>query len=75
MLRLGTYKHYKGKYYQVIGVALHSETQEQLVVYYCLYPNPKGQLWVRPLNKFQENVIVDGRAIPRFEYVEDVSEL
>jgi len=68
-MKTGTYKHYKGKYYEVIGVARHSETLEDLVVYYCLYPNPKGQLKVRPLKMFQEKVLVDGKKVSRFEYV------
>lgn len=68
-MKLGTYKHYKGKYYEVIGVATHTETLEDLVVYYCLYPNPKGQLKVRPLKMFQEKVIMDGKKVPRFEFV------
>ncbi len=67
--KLGTYKHYKGKYYEVIGVAKHSETLEELVTYYCLYPNSKGQLWVRPLKMFQEKVKADGKLIPRFQLV------
>ena len=68
-LKPGTYKHYKGKYYEVIGVAKHSETLEEYVTYYCLYPNRNGQLWVRPISIFLENVIVDGKSIKRFERV------
>ncbi len=68
-MKLGTYKHYKGKYYQVIGVAKHSETLEDLVTYYCLYRNETSQLWVRPLAMFQETVIVSGKEMPRFEYI------
>jgi hypothetical protein len=63
--QLGLYRHYKGGYYQVIGVARHSETDEQLVVYRCLYDN--YSLWVRPLAMFLETVLVDGRTVPRFE--------
>lgn len=64
----GRYRHYKGGGYQVIGVARHSETREQLVVYRCLYDN--DSLWVRPLSMFKESVLVEGRAVPRFELVE-----
>jgi hypothetical protein len=69
-MKLGTYKHYKGKYYQVIGIAKHSETLEDLATYYCLYHNETSQLWVRPLAMFQETVTTDGKEVPRFEYVE-----
>lgn len=48
----GTYLHYKQKKYRVLGVVRHSETLEQLVLYECLYENPGGQLWVRPLDMF-----------------------
>lgn len=60
----GLYRHYKGNDYQVLGVARHSETEEEVVVYRALY----GQhgLWVRPLAMFTENVEVEGRAVPRF---------
>lgn len=68
-MKLGTYKHYKGKYYQVIGIAKHSETLEDLVAYYCLYPNSTSQLWVRPLKMFQEQVEINGEKVPRFEFV------
>ncbi|GGX92407.1 DUF1653 domain-containing protein [Vogesella alkaliphila] len=60
----GTYRHYKDKLYQVIGVATHSESGEQLVVYRPLYG--AGGLWVRPLVMFCETVTVDGRSVPRF---------
>jgi len=66
MLKLGKYKHYKGKEYEVIGVARHSETLEELVVYRALYGN--HDLWVRPLKMFIEEVEVDGKKVPRFEY-------
>ena len=64
-LQPGLYRHYKGGTYQVIGAARHSETDEQLVVYRCVYDN--YSLWVRPLAMFLETVLVDGRTVPRFE--------
>lgn len=66
-VKLGKYRHYKGKEYEVIGVAKHSETLEDLVVYRALYD--KQQLWVRPLKMFKETVIVKGVQKPRFEFV------
>jgi len=67
MIKLGKYKHYKGKEYEVIGVAKHSETLEEMVVYRALYDEHK--LWVRPLKMFLEDVEVDGRKVPRFEFI------
>ena len=64
----GRYRHYKGNDYQVLGVAQHSETGEQLVVYRPLYG--EGALWVRPLAMFTEPVSVDGRQQPRFALLE-----
>jgi len=49
-LRLGKYEHFKGKQYEVIGIARHSETLEELVVYRALYG--EGDLWARPLRCF-----------------------
>ena len=66
-LRPGRYRHYKGNDYQVLGVARHSETGEQLVVYRCLYGD--FSLWVRPLAMFMETVAIAGRQVPRFAWV------
>lgn len=63
MLKPGLYRHYKGKHYEVIGVAKHSETLETLVVYRPLY-GEQG-LWVRPLEMFIE-ILPNG--VKRFEY-------
>ncbi len=68
-LKPGRYRHYKGKDYQVIGVATHSESGEALVVYRTLYD--RFDLWVRPLSMFTESITIDGRAQPRFVYVAD----
>lgn len=66
MIPTGLYEHYKGKKYLVLGVAKHSETLEELVVYVTLYENAEGPIWVRPLTMFIENVEVDGKSVPRF---------
>jgi hypothetical protein len=63
-IKLGRYRHYKGKDYEVVGVARHSETLELLVVYRPLY-NDSG-LWVRPHAMFFEHVNVNGQVQPRF---------
>lgn len=60
----GRYRHYKGRDYDVIGVARHSETLEPVVVYQPLYG--EGALWVRPHAMFVETVDVDGVEVPRF---------
>ena len=62
----GLYEHYKGKRYRVIGVAKHSETLEELVVYEALYENELSKLWVRPRAMFEDEVEVNGRRVPRF---------
>jgi hypothetical protein len=64
-LETGTYEHYKGNRYEVLGVALHSESLEPLVVYKPLYET-KAPLWVRPYAMFVEDVDVDGMIMPRF---------
>jgi len=65
------FTHYKNKPYKFHGVAKHSETLEELVVYECLYDNPTSKLWVRPKEMFFENVVIDGKSIPRFAEVPD----
>lgn len=67
-LRPGKYRHFKGGEYQVQGIATHSETGEQLVVYTPLYG--EGGLWVRPLSMFLEAVDRDGEQQPRFVYIQ-----
>ena len=70
-IKPGRYRHYKGKDYQVIDIARHSETDERLVVYRTLYG--EFDLWVRPLEMFTEEVVVDGNTLPRFTFIsEDV---
>lgn len=67
--RAGKYRHYKGSMYEAIGVAKHSETLEDMVVYRALYAT--NELWVRPLKMFFEEVEVGGKKVPRFEFVEE----
>jgi len=70
-LRPGRYRHYKGKDYEVVGVATHSETEESLVVYRTLYGD--FDLWVRPLDMFASKVVLDGEPTSRFTFIsEDV---
>lgn len=66
-IRNGRYRHYKGNEYIVIGVARHSETEEELVVYRQDYG--EGGLWVRPKAMFAETVSVNGEDRARFQYV------
>lgn len=73
-IQFGVYEHYKGKRYNIIGVAKHSETLEDLVLYQALYMSEEfgnNAMWVRPLAMFFENVDVDGQQVPRFRYVGD----
>lgn len=69
MIKLGRYRHYKGKDYQVHGTCRHSETEEWMVYYQPLYGD-RG-FWVRPLEMFTEMVEMDGQQVPRFRYVGD----
>ncbi len=63
-IKPGWYKHYKGHTYQVMGVARHSETLEELVVY-----KDENHWWVRPKQMFLEKVTIDGKKVPRFKYI------
>ena len=69
MVMPGRYRHYKGQEYEVLGVARHSETEEEVVVYRALYG--ECSLWVRPLGMFEQLVDIDGRLIPRFSRLSD----
>lgn len=68
----GRYRHFKGNEYEVLGVARHSETLEDMVVYRALYGD--GGLWVRPAAMWSETVEKDGCRVPRFAPVEEKSE-
>ncbi len=65
----GKYRHFKGNYYRVIGVAKHSETLEEMVVYQALYG--ESGLWVRPAAMWNEIVERDGYCGPRFVRVDE----
>lgn len=64
----GRYRHYKGKDYEVISVATHSETSEKYVVYKALYGD--YGIWIRPLDMFIEEVVVEGKKQPRFKKID-----
>ena len=66
-IKLGRYRHFKGKEYEVLGVARHSETEEELVVYRALYGD--FGLWVRPVSMWNETVERDGKTFRRFTYI------
>ena len=67
LVKTGHYRHYKGREYIVLGVARHSETEEEMVVYRQDYGD--RSLWVRPKAMFLETVERDGRSVPRFAYM------
>lgn len=66
-LKLGTYRHFKGNEYELVGIAKHSETLEPMVVYRALYDD--GGLWVRPAAMWSETVDRDDYHGPRFQYI------
>ncbi|PNK60919.1 DUF1653 domain-containing protein [Psychrobacter sp. FDAARGOS_221] len=68
----GIYRHYKGNLYQVLHTAHHSETEEALVVYRCLYG--EYGVWVRPLEMFTETIELDGKQMPRFELIKALAD-
>jgi len=74
MLKLGKYQHFKGNYYQVLHLAKHSETQENLVIYQPLYTDERGNdlgIWARPLAMFDETIEREGKVVKRFSYIGD----
>ena len=68
-IRPGRYRHFKGKEYEVIGIARHSETEEAMVVYRPLYAD--HGLWVRPASMWNEEIERDGKTFRRFERIGD----
>ena len=68
MIELGKYKHYKGGLYEVIGIAKHSETLEDMVIYKPLYESI-AEYWVRPAHMWHETVMVDGIEVNRFQKI------
>lgn len=66
-IRPGVYRHFKGKEYEVLGIAKSSEDLEEYVVYRALYG--ENLLWIRPLKMFMESVVMEGMEKPRFEYI------
>ena len=68
-IKCGKYRHFKGGEYEILGVARHSETEEEMVVYRALYGD--GGLWVRPAAMWNETVERDGKTYQRFIYIEE----
>ena len=63
----GVYKHYKGNLYRVIGIGVHSESLEKLVIYRAV--DDTNKIWVRPLNMWNEEIEKDGKIVKRFEFI------
>ena len=68
-IKLGKYRHFKGNEYEVIAIAKHSETCEEMVVYRALYGD--GGVWVRPAAMWNETVERDGKLSRRFTFIEE----
>ena len=66
-IKLGKYRHFKGNEYEVLCIAKHSETQEEMVVYKALYGD--GGVWVRPARMWNEKVEREGKTFQRFTYI------
>lgn len=66
-IKPGRYRHFKGNEYEVLFIAKHSETLEDMIVYRALYGD--GGVWVRPAFMWNETVERDGKTFARFEYI------
>jgi len=66
-IKLGKYRHFKGGKYDVVGVAKHSETLDELVIYKPLYGEMRT--WVRPIEMFFDTVEFEGKTVPRFTFM------
>ena len=69
MFEKGIYRHFKGNKYELLELAKHSETLEEMVVYRALYG--KMGLWVRPVSMWDETVERDGQTFKRFTFIEE----
>ena len=73
MVELGHYRHFKGNVYEVIAIAKHSETEEEMVIYKSLGDEKTSDrgvgIWVRPMNMWTEMITRDGKTFPRFEKI------
>lgn len=71
-VKKGIYQHYKGNKYELIDIVRHSETTEEMVLYKPLYVSEEfpDQMWVRPKEMFFEDVVIEGKKIPRFKFLE-----
>jgi len=67
-IEIGRYRHFKGNEYEVLFIAHHSETLEDMVVYRALYGDKS--VWVRPASMWNETIIRDGKTMKRFTYIE-----
>lgn len=68
-IKLGTYRHYKGNTYEVLHIAKHSETLEDMVVYQDV--NNPDKIWARPLSMWNDDIAIDGKTVKRFELMEE----
>ena len=68
-MKLGKYKHFKGNMYQVLFIAMHTETEGLLVIYKALYGD--YNIWARPVEMFTDIVEHDGKTVARFEYISE----
>lgn len=71
-VKLGKYQHFKGDIMEVVGKALHSETGEEFVVYKHITGEHTGEeyYWIRPAKMFYEDIVIDGKEVPRFKFIE-----
>lgn len=70
-MKKGIYRHFKGGMYEVLGIAIHSETEEKMVIYRSLKNN---SLWVRPKKMWEEKIEREGKIYQRFIYIGDNNE-
>ena len=68
-IEIGKYRHFKGNEYEVLHIAKHSETGEEMVVYRALYG--EKTVWVRPASMWNETLERDGKTYQRFTYIEN----